>query len=518
MKKSILIIGIIVSSLLCGNAYAQNMWDAYRLSQQFNEGTARSVSMGNAVVALGGDMGALSINPAGSAVYRYNEFVVTPELTTANSNVIYLGNNQKDNRTKFGVSNFGYVHSFNTGRNGYGLVNWSFALAYNKTNNYTSRMSATGKTAESSWLAGLAQYTNGIYAPNMDMNSHNDPFYNSGAPWTSILGWNTTLLDTLPDSDSYYIGATENIVGTNIVPGGELQQSYYKETSGNNAEIILNWGGNIANKLFIGVNLGVTSIWYRHSETYMEKASNPSQFQTGFTSFKYNYNYTTAGTGFNLKAGVIYLPFKGMRLGASVSTPTWMYLNDEYEEIMESNFSDGYSQRLLSPLGTYNYRLNTPFRWNLGAAYTFKQRAAISVDYENANYSKMKLVDDSYSAAFNEENDQIRKAFKSSHIVRAGAEVKINPSLALRAGYQFYTSGNKYESQNINIGSLGFGYASPSGFFADLAYQQQLQKSTEEFQLYDDIVDETNAIITAAPVGMKQHGIWRLLLSVGLRF
>lgn len=67
-------------AMITANAYSQNAWDAYRYSQQYNEGTARSVAMGNATVALGGDIGAISINPAASGVYRFHEIVFTPPL------------------------------------------------------------------------------------------------------------------------------------------------------------------------------------------------------------------------------------------------------------------------------------------------------------------------------------------------------------------------------------------------------------------------------------------------------
>ena len=518
MKRITIFTVLAISAMLLPTgAFAQNMWDAYRYSQQFNEGTARSAAMGNASVALGGDLGGISINPAASGVYRYSEFVITPSVTFANSSVNYLGNTTDESKGRFGFSNFGYISTFETGRSDYGLINWNLSVAFNKTNNFTSRMGAQGKTAESSWLGSLAQRTNGVYAPSMDMNNQNDPFYSGSGSWTSILGWNTSLLDTLPDSDSYYRGATENLDGLNIVTGGELEQAYVKETVGNTSEAVINFGGNISNKLFFGVNFGIVSIWYKHTESYSERAVNPNQFQSGFSCFTHNYTYSTSGTGINLKAGIIYLPVKGLRLGASISTPTWMYLHEEYEESMESNFTDGYSQWLASPLGTYDYRINTPFRWNIGAAYTFGQIAAISIDYENANYSKMKMVDDNYSLAFSEDNQEIKRNFQSSNIIRAGAEIKPLPSLAIRAGYQYYSSGYKYDNNAIQIGSIGLGYASAGGFFADLAYQQQIKKREESFQLYDDITDN-GTIITAAPVGQNRFGNWKLLLSLGIRF
>ena len=46
--------------LLFGTAaIAQNAYDALRFSEQYQEGTARSVAMGNAFTALGGDMGGM---------------------------------------------------------------------------------------------------------------------------------------------------------------------------------------------------------------------------------------------------------------------------------------------------------------------------------------------------------------------------------------------------------------------------------------------------------------------------
>ena len=46
----------------------QNAWDAMRYSQVNYQGTARSLALGNAVTALGGDFGSITLNPAASAV------------------------------------------------------------------------------------------------------------------------------------------------------------------------------------------------------------------------------------------------------------------------------------------------------------------------------------------------------------------------------------------------------------------------------------------------------------------
>ena len=130
-----------VNALCCVALFGQNnptdyVERAFTLSQQNREGTARSVAMGNAFTALGGDMGSISINPASSAVYRYSEFSVTPSITNAGYNSTYAGGySNSGNLTRFGISNAGFIGSFETGRSSRGLVRWSLGVVLNKQNN-----------------------------------------------------------------------------------------------------------------------------------------------------------------------------------------------------------------------------------------------------------------------------------------------------------------------------------------------------------------------------------------------
>ena len=69
--------------LLClgAAAGAQNMYDAIAFSQTNNFGTARSAALGGAGTALGGDLGMVATNPAGSAVAGYGQAVVTQNIS-----------------------------------------------------------------------------------------------------------------------------------------------------------------------------------------------------------------------------------------------------------------------------------------------------------------------------------------------------------------------------------------------------------------------------------------------------
>ena len=55
-------------SVMALQAGAQGWTDALNFSENDYLGTARSVGMGNAMTAVGGDLGSLTFNPAGSRV------------------------------------------------------------------------------------------------------------------------------------------------------------------------------------------------------------------------------------------------------------------------------------------------------------------------------------------------------------------------------------------------------------------------------------------------------------------
>ena len=65
---------------------AQNANDALRFSTFDVMGTGRFVGVGGALGALGTEFSVLSTNPAGLALYRSSEVVVTPSVVLSNTN------------------------------------------------------------------------------------------------------------------------------------------------------------------------------------------------------------------------------------------------------------------------------------------------------------------------------------------------------------------------------------------------------------------------------------------------
>lgn len=519
MKLNSLYITILVTLITISstNLVAQNRYDALRYSKNYYEGTARSIGVGNAMTSVGGDMGAITLNPAASAVYRYNEVLITPAVYGRVDETNYIGNNTRDSKAKFTVPSLGIIGCFDTGRSR-GVKNVNLSASYSGLNSYQSRTSASGEEANTSWLASTAMQTNGIYHDNLtikDGNNWDDPYY-TGAPWRSVLAWNTFLIDTLPGYNDEYVAGTENIYDQSIEVGGPLQQEFYKNVSGHNSELNLNISMNISDIVYLGFSVGIQSIYYNQKEVYLEEAVNPNDFQTGFDYLKHTYSQVTSGAGYNSKFGIIITPVTGLRIGTSFATPTLMSMTDTWEEILETKhdlLDDGFAQEY-SPIGESNYTVISPFKVNSGISYVFGKYGFISLDHEYIDYSMIKMRNN-YEEDFAEENKMIKRRFSKANNYRVGGELRIIPAMAVRAGYNYYASAEESYDAEQELASLGIGYRSKGGLFIDLGYQQQLNSITEEYTLYENYSDVPEL---QAPIMANTYRKWKLLLTLGVRF
>ena len=100
-QKKIVITSILAFAAL--GAGAQTAYDAMTFSENNYSGTARTIAMGNAFTALGGDLGSYGINPAGSAVNRYSQISFTPNLSSLSSSSEYFAN-PMDNAARSAVA------------------------------------------------------------------------------------------------------------------------------------------------------------------------------------------------------------------------------------------------------------------------------------------------------------------------------------------------------------------------------------------------------------------------------
>ena len=545
MRKAALIILLSAVSAVAG--FAQTAYDAFLFSETNYEGTARTVAMGNAFTALGGDIGAIGLNPASGAVSKYSQISITPSLTfTSNTtkgvspyddgSLPYFEKQYKNSHTSFSLPNIGLTFNWDTGRT-YGLKNVSFGFVANCTNSWNEDVYAAGTNQTTSFMGSMAAgaTANGFLGSELYQDNAYDYY-----PWRDVVGYQSGMISTFGGYDDQFVGASELLIDNNgmteIILGGPLNQSYGRQVKGRKNEYLLNIGANISDFLYIGANLGFSSMNYNYSEYFKEVAQNPSDFEIEldngrtmyFDKMKYNYNYMVETAGVFGKFGIILTPGAGIRFGAAIQTPTVTTIDEEWRHSGETNFTDSsFDASATSPFGEDSYRFREPWRANFGLAYTLGSFAVISADYEMCDYSSMKFVRESFTDGrdyFEDLNNDIKTIYGTSHIFRIGAEIKLGV-LALRGGYGRTSSPEKatlngdelpkLSTQNV---SFGLGFASKKSFFADIAARYAFA-TDEYFMPYDDYMYDANGDLVAfAPEILNRKSAWKVMLTLGWRF
>ena len=162
MKKTFIAITLMLSAIAAG---AQTMYDGLTFSQNNYFGTARSIGMGNAMTAVGGDLGSIGLNPAGSAVYNFSQFTFTPNVSISSMKSSWsaypvngtdtYSNEIGKNLSKFTVPNIGVTINMPTG-NRSGLVAMTYGFVVNATNNFAGQMMGGGQNDRTSYQSSMA--------------------------------------------------------------------------------------------------------------------------------------------------------------------------------------------------------------------------------------------------------------------------------------------------------------------------------------------------------------------------
>lgn len=454
---SIIFISLIISvSILSG----QNETDALRFSRQLTVGTARSVGLGGAMGAVGADFTSLSINPAGLALYRGSEVSFSPSLSWDNTSSNFLGNSYDESKYNFNIGNLGFVSTYDMNREK-GWISTNFGLGYNQNANYNRNILMSGINRNSSLLDNFTDYAN--------------QFPNSLNEFYEKLAYDTYLIpyDTL--TNTYWNDIQE-------AGYGQLQRRTLN-TKGSRGEYTFSFGANYSNFLYLGATFGLVRLRFEKDIIHNEEdISNSIDF---FDRFIFIENVRSSGTGYTFKLGGIVRPVNNLRIGLSYHFPEFFNLNDRFTTEMEGFYDpseDIQPKKVYSPLGDYDYKLNTPSRFIASMAVILENTGLISIDYERVDFSKAKLNSSDYD--FFNENATIKQLYKATNILRVGAELKIGTAY-LRGGYSFrqspYVSSEPNTKANLNIFSGGIGMRGRT-IFVDFGYS--ISNSEEVYYMY----------------------------------
>ena len=552
MKKYLIILPLLFAG---ASAFAQGWQDAYLFSQNEYGGTARSAAIGNAVTALGGDPGTIGINPAGSSVYSYSQFMFTSGFSIGNgwtvgtiaqgdTNPVGYGDEVTSHYVRYKVPNAGLIMNFDSGRR-HGLKRMSFGFVMNSTGDYTSRLNAAGVNSETSFGGFLASYADG-FDPDVMANEDWDYVgdFSRMPPWIAMTGYRSGMISGVTGVPGAYISLSEVLDSDgNFRLAAPVYQRYGRQTRGYKQDWVMNFSANWDDKFFLGANLGITSVYYNMTEYWEESPEVESEFpaikfsgddnEYRFQSMLMKRRFVLDGSGLYAKAGFIWVPVKSFRLGGAIQTPTIMNITEKYGYSGQTFLKGKNREEVYSPEDYWGYDMVFPFRYNLGAAFTFGQYAILSADYEGVNYAHSRFdipsadeFGDYDPDTFAYQNQDIKDFLGKSHQFRVGVEFKPMPGIAVRTGYNYITSGIKDGSEAAKqIVSFGLGYSSTGAFYADCSLRFRFLPDEYIIPYYYYTVPAGEAIYNKViddgimtPEIMFQSSVAEAMVTVGWRF
>lgn len=467
---------------------AQNELDALRYSTIEPIGNARFAGMAGAFSAVGGDLASASWNPAGIGLYRRNDLTLSFAVSGLTTRSDYNGSENRASKYAFHIPNAGMAITNKSDHPDWVFVN--YAVTFNKLQNFNQRTVIRGNEFNNTLLNVYMNQANGT---PFDQLAANQPF---GAG----LAWNTFLLDTIPGTIDQYITA---------IPFGKVTQEMTIETSGHMSETAVSLGGNYRDRLYLGGTIGFPSVRYNQTTTYREFGT---EDQVDLQDYTFTDELVITGSGLNIKLGAIFRASKWLRVSAAWHSRTGFALNDVWDSRMLSNFTvlGSYDDAVQ---GAFDYRVSTPSRTILGAAFILGRDGLISADYERINYGQAELRRSNVSGStydFEVENDVISTIYRATHNVRVGTEWRIMKVFRARGGFAFqqnpFVPGATSINTHLLTGSIGFGYRGKS-VYAEFAYQHR--NNAREFYIYDP------ALVNAAELRQNKG---EAIITVGLRY
>ncbi len=506
MKKlHLLFIGLLTMSSI----YGQDISDALRYSQSEIQGTARFRALSGAFGALGGDMSAVSINPASSAVFSRSHASISGVNIDADNTSTYFGNSNIRENSTFDLNQAGAAFVFASNTNS-SWRKFSLAVAYERTGNYDDQWFSSGTNTRddvyvddndlflapaNSISSYFALYAQGARLEDISTNGRflEDAYSQIGqnfgfAHQQAFLGFQSFVID--PDVDD-----NDNTSYFSTLDAGDYTHRYQYFSTGYNGKVSFNVSGQYEDNLYLGLNVNSHFIDYERS-TFLEEDNTHSN--VSFIDF--GNSLITRGNGFSFQLGGIMKLSNEFRVGLTYDSPIWYTIEEETTQSIDSNLAESDISFIADIVNIYpEYKLQTPAKLTGSLAYVFGKEGLISFDYSRKNYGNIKLKPE---VDYADLNTDIGNILTEASTYRIGGEYK-HEQFSFRGGYRFEES--PY-ADGVTIGDLT-GYSVGLGYNfgntkLDVTYDRW--ERTDETPLYNvgltDVtnIDRKNANVTVS--------------------
>ena len=467
---------------------AQSETTALQLTHTYEpQGSARYAALSGAMGAIGSDPASIARNPAGISLFSgANRLSLTYGYDwSVNKGSWYGGGESKMENSAFRFKELYYQMGAKGGSN------FSVVLAARHAGRFDRSFSASASgiaanyrrsEGTSSFDNSLADYAaagvnnlqydqNGQLIPDATLASRNA--FSNGYPWLSIFGAQAGWIKSPNGRGGLY--SNNYLDGSGRIMRPSAAYLSLRET-GAITDYDLAVALRATETLRFGASFTYTDMSYNLSSIYRE------DFEGGDYLGLQNRVSISSG-GFRVGLGLLYEPLDGLRVGASLYTPSFMYTNIDASPTVTPRKDDRNQTPLVGPATAATaFRLHTPWRLGASAAYIIGHRAILSADYECVFYGSMRLGETGRSdmwdtgSRYDADNERIAAHYTGVHTLRLGAELMATQRLALRAGY-------RYSSSPVKSGVVSEGYAQGEVFVPGTQVHYTLPGALNSFSL-----------------------------------
>lgn len=445
-------------SLFMAHAHAQETYENTKLIDNDLNGTARYVGMGGAMEALGADISVINSNPAGIGLFRRSSGSVSFGLVSQDGASSF----KYGNKTNASFDQAGFVYSMRDGRRTF--INFGFN--YHKSKNFDYILNAA------SGLNGASQHK--LSYMKALANENNLDKTSSG--WRGKFSYTSQL-------DNLYYNTLMMTSSDGFFYNDASRYEFGRAETGYIGEYDFNTSVNVNDRVYLGVTVGIHDVHYTGHSLYSEALVNLNNQTAG--DITVNDERRITGTGYNASFGIIFRPVDAspFRIGLSVTTPTWYDLKtSNYTYLINNTKADGGGKLQgdypnYTTGESYEFKLFTPWKFGVSLGHTVGNYLALGASYEYADYSRLDTrVNDGYdvdywgdvyehSSSDEPMNRHARETLKAVSTLKIGAEAKVMPNLAVRAGYNYVSPMFKKEGyKDGNIDSYGSNYSSATDY------------------------------------------------------
>ena len=462
--------------LFCITLFGQGSDDACLFSQTFYQGTAKALGMGNAMGAVGGDMTAVCINPAGMGIYRSDEFTTTLNLLDNYHHTSYYGTNNGANKMRLSIPNLGWVNTKQ--RSNFRPLRFTqFGIGLTRLNDYNLNTYAKGINPTSSKIDEYLGRIDGYSQYELQ-----DAF-----PFDIYPAWSTYLIDLYEDEIGPYYSSP--------VPQGNIWQSQENHFIGRSEEWTFAGSANFYDKLYLGASANLRHIKREGTREFQE--SRVEGTDTDFNQWSFKEDLVSDAWGGNVKVGFLYHANPWFRIGAAFHSPSIYNFDKSWQTETESQIN-WITRKYISPNSNYEYTFISPLKWVGSMAFVIGQQGIISFDAEYTNFGAaqfMAATDDDYD--YSPTNEIIKSTYGKTMNFRLGSEWNLGSSY-LRLGATFYGSpyGLGETDGSVQKGTCGISIPASASTTFDFAYE--FSYCASDIVLYDA------GVLGIEPIKQKQ--------------